>query len=204
MPKEEFVVMSTVYCVNIRLKEGDHQAFYEVYNRFNKMLYHFVRKFTQDGDIIDDIIHDAFLNLWNARHRIKADYPIEGYLFRITRNLVFKHLKSQLKTAEAMVELRYYEEKRTIQNSVEQSVINEEYEGIYGLAVNRLPPQRRRIFIMSREKGLSYKEIAQFLDISPNTVKEHMSLAMKSIKDYIAKDHDVILKALIFYILFLV
>ena len=196
--------MSTVYCVNIRLKEGDHQAFYEVYNRFNKMLYHFVRKFTQDGDIIDDIIHDAFLNLWNARHRIKADYPIEGYLFRITRNLVFKHLKSQLKTAEAMVELRYYEEKRTIQNSVEQSVINEEYEGIYGLAVNRLPPQRRRIFIMSREKGLSYKEIAQFLDISPNTVKEHMSLAMKSIKDYIAKDHDVILKALIFYILFLV
>lgn len=194
--------MSGVYLVNVRLKEGDHQAFYEVYNRSNKMLFHFVRKFIQDTDAIDDIIHDAFLNLWNARHRIDPKYPIDAYLFRITRNLVFKHLKSQLKSAEAMVELRYFEEKRAVQHSAEQSIIHEEYEGIYELAIDRLPPQRRRIFIMSREKGLSYKEIAQFLDISPNTVKEHMSLAMKSIRDYVAKDHGVILKMLFFYALF--
>ncbi|MBE8721489.1 RNA polymerase sigma-70 factor [Sphingobacterium pedocola] len=192
-----------VYWINIRVREGDHQAFLEIYNRFNKTLYHFVKKFIQDTDVIDDTIHDAFLNLWNARHRIEGNHPIEGYLFRITRNLIFKQLKSQLKSAEAMVELRYFEEKRAVQQSVEQLVIHEEYEGIYELAIDRLPPQRKKIFIMSREKGLSYKEIAQFLEISPNTVKEHMSLAMKSIRDYIAKDHDVILKLLIFFLLFM-
>lgn len=190
-----------VYLVNIRLKEGDHAAFLEIYNRFNKRLYHFVRKFVADSHIVDDILHDAFLNLWNARHRIKENYPIESYLFRITRNLVFKHLRSHLRSAEAMIELAYFEEKKNVQDTVYHTVVDREYKKIYELAVDRLPPQRKKIFIMSREEGLSHKEIAQFLGISSNTVKEHMSLAMKTIKDYITKDHGVVLSVL-FYFLF--
>jgi len=189
--------MSTeVYWVNIRLRDGEHKAFLEIYNRFGKSLYHFIKKFIQDSDIADDIVHDSFLNLWNARDRVKGTHPIESYLFRIARNLVFKQLNSQLKSADALIELKYFEEKRSVECSVEQSVIGREYEGIYELAVDQLPPQRKKIFIMSREEGLSHKEIAQCLDISPNTVKEHMSLAMKSIRDYIAKDHGVVLSAI--------
>ena len=189
-------ITTEVYWINIRLRDGDHKAFLEIYNRHSKTLYHFARKFIQDTDVIDDIIHDSFLNLWNARHRIKGEYPIESYLFRIVRNLVFKHLKSQLRSAEAMVELKYFEEERSVARSAEQAVIEEEYEDIYELAIDRLPPQRKKIFMMCREEGLSHKEIAQFLNISPNTVKEHMSLAMKTIQDYIAKDHGVILSLL--------
>src|SRR5690606_1567472 len=189
-------ITTEVYWINIRLRDGDHKAFLEIYNRHSKTLYHFARKFIQDTDVIDDIIHDSFLNLWNARHRIKSEYPIENYLFRIVRNLVFKHLKSQLRSAEAMVELKYFEEERLVARSAEQAVIEEEYEDIYELAIDRLPPQRKKIFMMCREEGLSHKEIAQFLNISPNTVKEHMSLAMKTIQDYIAKDHGVILSLL--------
>jgi len=194
-------ITTEVYWINIRLRDGDHKAFLEIYNRHSKTLYHFARKFIQDTDVIDDIIHDSFLNLWNARHRIKGEYPIESYLFRIVRNLVFKHLKSQLRSAEAMVELKYFEEERSVARSAEQAVIEEEYEDIYELAIDRLPPQRKKIFMMCREEGLSHKEIAQFLNISPNTVKEHMSLAMKTIQDYIAKDHGVIL-SLVFVLLF--
>lgn len=195
-------VSTEIYWINIRLKEGDHKAFYEIYNRFNKTLYHFTKKFIQDTDLIDDIIHDAFLNLWNARHRIKGDHPIEAYLFRITRNLVFKQLKSQMKSADAMIELKYFEESRIVEPSAEQSVIEEEYIDIYELAIDRLPPQRKRIFIMSREQGLSHKEIAQYLEISPNTVKEHMSLAIKTIRDYIAKDHGVVLSLFLWWLSF--
>ena len=194
-------ITTEVYWINIRLRDGDHKAFLEIYNRHSKTLYHFARKFIQDTDVIDDIIHDSFLNLWNARHRIKGEYPIESYLFRIVRNLVFKHLKSQLRSTEAMVELKYFEEERSVARSAEQAVIEEEYEDIYELAIDRLPPQRKKIFMMCREEGLSHKEIAQFLNISPNTVKEHMSLAMKTIQDYIAKDHGVIL-SLVFVLLF--
>ncbi|NGM63121.1 RNA polymerase sigma-70 factor [Sphingobacterium sp. SGG-5] len=194
-------VTTEVYWINIRLRDGDHKAFLEIYNRHGKTLYYFAKKFIQDTDVIDDIVHDSFLNLWNARHRIKSEYPIENYLFRIVRNLVFKHLKSQLKSHEALVELKHFEEKRIVQQSAEQTVIEEEYDGIYELAIERLPPQRKKIFMMCREEGLSHKEIAQFLNISPNTVKEHMSLAMKTIQDYIAKDHGVIL-SLVFVLLF--
>lgn len=184
--------------LNIRLREGDHEAFYEVYGRFNKSLYHFSRKFIQDEDLIEDIIHDAFLNLWNARERINDAYRIESYLFRITRNLIYKHLRAMLRAAELVSELSYVGECKALQASPEHAVLTNEYDNIYELAVERLPPQRKRIFVLSREKGLSHKEIAQFLQISPNTVKEHMSLAIKSIRDYIAKEHDVILNILLF------
>lgn len=188
-----------VYLDNIRLKEGDHEVFLAIYNRFNRRLYYFIRKFIADADIADDILHDAFLNLWNARHRINGKYPIENYLFRIARNLVFKYLRAQLRSAETMLDLTYFaEESKVCYDTVEQTVIEREYREIYALAVDKLPPQRKRIFVMAREEGLSHKEIAQFLNISPNTVKEHVSLAMKSIKDYLAKDHGVVLSLLIF------
>lgn len=189
--------MSVKNSINIRLKEGSHEAFYEVYHQSNRKLYHFVKKFIYDTTIIDDIIHDAFLNLWNARQRIKPEFPIESYLFRITRNLIFKHLKAELKTAEAILEFRSIKGKEEVEQSVEQSIITKEYENIYELAVDQLPPQRKKIFVLSREKGLSHKEIANSLEISPNTVKEHMSLAMKSIREYIAKEHDMILRSLV-------
>lgn len=184
--------------LNSRLREGDHKAFYVVYTRFNKSLYHFSRKFVQDEDLIEDIIHDTFLNLWNARERISDDYRVESYLFRIARNLIYKHLRAMLKTAELVSDLSAIDIQKSTHSCPEHAVLTEEYDNIYELAVDRLPPQRKRIFVLSREKGLSHKEIAQFLQISPNTVKEHMSLAIKSIRDYIAKEHDVILNILLF------
>ena len=78
-----------------------------------------------------------------------------------------------------------------------QWVVEGELDEIYGLAIDKLPSQRKRIFRMCREQGLSHKEIAQHLNISPNTVKEHMSLAMRTIKEYLAKDHDLIFAVLI-------
>ncbi|MBL1411495.1 RNA polymerase sigma-70 factor [Sphingobacterium faecale] len=189
------------FLINNRLKDSDHNAFLEIYDTYAKALYHFVKKFIYDSAAIDDLVHDAFLNLWNARERIKPNYPIQNYLYKIARNLVYKRLKEQMRFLEIQGELAYIEEKRIVQYSVEETFIDAEYKGIYKSAVEQLPNQRRRIFQMSRQEGLSHKEIAERLGISINTVKEHMSLAMRSIQEYIAREHNILLKLLIVYLL---
>lgn len=189
------------FLINSRLRDSDHDAFLEVYDGHAKALYHFVRKFIYDTATIDDIVHDSFLQLWNARERIRPNFPIQNYLYKIARNLVYKKLKAHLKFLEIQGELAYIAENRNIQYSVEDTFIDAEYRDIYQSAVEQLPSQRRRIFKMSRQDGLSHKEIAERLNISVNTVKEHMSLAMRSIQEYIAREHDIILKVLVFYLL---
>jgi len=187
--------------LNTRLKNSDHDAFVSIYNRHAKELYYFVNKYIKESSVCDDIIHDAFLNLWNARTRIKDSYPVHFYLFRIVRNLIYKELKKRI---NFNLLFQYNSEILDVkgEDDVEDKVLDKEYTEIYHLALNTLPPQRKRIFKMSREEGLSYKEIASNLEISTQTVKEHMSLAMKAIKDYIAKEHDILLKSLLFLIFY--
>lgn len=185
--------------INIRLRNSEHQAFVEIYDANAKLLYHFIKKYIQNQAVIDDIIHDSFLLLWKSRERIKVTHPVSHYLFRIARNQVFKELKKQIKLAEVFQASIPHGVEVCAGYTVEETLIDKEYDSIYELAINRLPPQRKRIFKMSREQGLSYKEIAGDLEISSQTVKEHMSLAMKSIKDYIAKEHHILFKTLLLY-----
>ncbi|MGJ1234552.1 MULTISPECIES: RNA polymerase sigma factor [Sphingobacterium] len=190
-----------IFLLNVRLKEGDHNAFMEVYEKYNRGIYHFIKKFIQDTDTIDDIIHDAFLNLWKYRSNIKNNLSLQAYLYRISRNIIFKHLKEKIRSAEAILETSSDNQSFDNSPSADYSLESSEYDKIYELAIGQLPPQRKRIFLMSREEGLSYKEIADHLKISPNTVKEHMSLAMKTIREYIAKDHGIIYALLFLYTL---
>ncbi|MGB3065827.1 RNA polymerase sigma-70 factor [Sphingobacterium thalpophilum] len=188
-----------IFLLNVRLREGDHYAFMEAYEKYNKGIYHFVKRFIQDADTIDDIIHDAFLNLWKYRSNIKNNLSLQAYLYRISRNIIFKHLKEKMRAAEAILETANTNQPLDNSPPADYSLESNEYNRIYELAIDQLPPQRKRIFIMSREEGLSYKEIADHLKISPNTVKEHMSLALKTIREYIAKDHGIIYALLFIY-----
>ncbi len=188
--------------MNISIKNGDHKAFIILYDKHAKEMYHFMKRYIQSSEVIDDLIHDTFINLWNARARINTNKPIQPYLYRIARNLMFKEIKKQIIQANLFVDVNQAENKVSSQYCIENMLYEKEYFTIYNLAINRLPPQRKRVFRMSREEGLSYSEIAGSLEISTQTVKEHMSLAMKSIKEYIAKEHDILLKAVIFALIF--
>ncbi|MCY4778794.1 RNA polymerase sigma-70 factor [Sphingobacterium sp. UT-1RO-CII-1] len=177
--------------LGLLIRDGDHLAFMKLYEKYVDGLFNFIRKFIADENVVEDLIHDSFYNLWRYRRNIKEGHPIQNYLYRIARNEVYKELTKQIQRKTTLS--TYAENKKGMfEGSAYQTVLEDELGEIYNMAINKLPPQRKRIFIMCREEGLSHKEIAEHLNISPNTVKEHMSLAMRTIKDYITKEHDVI------------
>lgn len=187
--KAKFIVLkrSTL----IKLKEGDHSAFISVYDAYHKGLYTFVRKYIFDEQIAEDITHDVFMKLWETKSRVDPERPLINYLYRITRNTVYKELK-KIQTIKSSMDRLGLCASSNREDAVDISYQHKEYERILENAVSRLPTQRQRVFILCRQQGKTYEEAAQQLSISSHTVKEHMSLAIRDIKDYICKNTDLV------------
>ncbi|HVI45875.1 MAG TPA: RNA polymerase sigma-70 factor [Chitinophaga sp.] len=179
-----------------KLQQGDTGAFITLYNQYHPSLYKYVLHFVNIPDLAEDILQEVFVKIWEIRERINPELSFSGYLYRITRNLVFKLLKKivadeNLRT-QAMRELHRQTE------DADSRLQWKQYESLLREAVAQLPPQRQRIFRLCREESKSYEEVAMELGISRNTVKEHMVLAMKSIRFFFYNHADGGLTLLLF------
>ena len=174
--------------VILRLQKGDSDAFRELYNQYHQPLYHYVLRFVKSPALAEDVLQDVFLKIWEIRSRIDPELSFKAYLYRISRNSVFKLLK-KIAVDE---NLRTQVLKQFSQSvaDADLKVLWQQYEALLQAAINRLPPQRRKVFKLCREEGKSYEQVAEELGISRNTVKEHMVLAMKLIREHIDQYGD--------------
>ena len=144
---------------------------------------------------LEDVLQDVFIKIWEIRGRIKPELSFSGYLYRITRNHVFKLLKKI--TADEALRLRVMQDLYQQTTDADTLLQWKQYETLLHSAIDRLPPQRQKVFRLCREELKSYEEVARELGISRNTVKEHMMLAMKSIRFFVYSNADGILPLLL-------
>lgn len=164
------------------LQQGHSQAFLELYNIYHPALYHYVLRFVKSPAIAEDVLQDVFLKIWEIRERINPGLSFKAYLYRISRNSVFKLMKKI--AGDESLRLQVMHQFRQTVSDADLKISWQQYEGILKAAIARLSPQRQKVFLLCREEGKTYEEVAAELNISRNTVKEHMVLAMKSIKEY--------------------
>ncbi len=167
-----------------RLQQGDELAFLEVYDHYKKPLYAFILKFVKVPEHADDLLQDVFLKIWEIHSRINSSLSFKAYVYRISRNLVYKFLKKTANDAEQLSEqLQHFIPDR--EANAEVKLQWKEYEENISKAIDQLPPRRKEIFILCRQGKHTYEDVAKQLGISRNTVKEHMVLSMKSISNYL-------------------
>jgi len=175
-----------------RLKKGDTKAFLQIYNRYHLILYVYVLRFVKIPSLAEDVVQDVFLRIWEVRQGIKPELCFTGYLYHISRNRVFKLMKKIANEQElrnhVMIQLSGILENR----EVEQKLQWHKYEDFLQQAISLLPPQRKKVFKLCREEGRSYEQTANKLGISRNTVKEHMVLAMRSIRKYLHQNAEIL------------
>jgi RNA polymerase sigma-70 factor (family 1) len=164
------------------LQRGESGAFLELYNIYHPALYHYVLRFVKSPAIAEDVLQDVFLKIWEIRERINPDLSFKGYLYRICRNSVFKLMKQM--ASDETLRLRVLQQFAQSVSDADLKIHWQQYEEMLRAAINALPPQRQKVFMLCREEGKTYEQVAAELGISRNTVKEHMVLAMKSIKDH--------------------
>lgn len=162
------------------ISEGNETAFREVFDHFNKKLYNYTIKITDDEDLAEEIVMDAFVKIWYNRNKLCAINSLDAYLFTVVKNQAFSELKRR--AHEAFIIKSLSKSRSEYHDSTEETVISNECQQILNNAINQLPPQQRIVYGMSRDEGLKYDEIADQLKLSKNTVKSHLKKALYTIR----------------------
>ncbi|MCD2422613.1 RNA polymerase sigma-70 factor [Niabella pedocola] len=170
------------------LRNGDTHAYTKIYDLYHERLYAFVIRFVKLPELAEDVLQEVFLTLWRVRDRIDSSRSLQAYLYKISRNCVFKALKKNARQCEITERVKTMTVPLTFSN--EEQLRWKEYEAILSDAINCLPMQRKKVFCLCRDEGKTYDGVAQELGISKNTVKEHMVLATRAIKNYMSKYID--------------
>ena len=184
----------------IAVKYVDHQAFVELYNDYWGQVYDFSRLYISRVADAEEIVQDVFVKLWESRHLLKEDESFKGFLFIITRNIVFSRIRKKVNENlfKTSVLSAFGNESNYNSNSVEEEYCASQLAVFIDKLIGSLPEQQKRCFLLSREENLSYKEIAERLGISPKTVEIHMGKALKFLKNSIERGWEILLSLLSF------
>ena len=161
------------------LQNGDEHIFKQVFYEYYDALYRSAYQFVGNVQVAEEIVQDAFVNFWNNRGRIIVTVSIQSYLYGSVKNLCLNYLNS-----------KYARNKRReappvvleISSRDEDPSDLKELELLIRKSIEQLPERCRIIFNLSRTQGMTYQEIANELDISKETVKSQIKIALKKLQ----------------------
>ncbi|MEG1563144.1 MAG: RNA polymerase sigma-70 factor [Bacteroides sp.] len=163
----------------LQLKEGNENAFTTLYQTYWGKVYKFSRLYLTSTAEVEEVVQDVFVKVWEARMFIKEDEHFKGFLFIITRNVIFNQFrKSFNEDAYKLTVLKSASESYGIEEEMEASDLQVYIHKL----IDELPSRQREVFQLSREKHLSYKEIASQLNITEKTVERHINEALKFLR----------------------
>lgn len=151
------------------------REFEKEYNRLLLPLGMYALRIVMDVSEAEDIVQNVFVNVWNHIQQGYEPENLKSYLYRAVRNASLKFLFKEEKNTEEDIE--------NAEDVTEEAVDTSERDARLWQAVNALPPKCREVFLMSKRDNYSYKEIAEALGISVKTVENHLTKAMKSLRE---------------------
>lgn len=164
----------------LRLKQGEEPAFRAIYDTLHERIFRMVQSLVKDSAKTEEIVQDAFVALWLNRDRLDAQRSLYPYVYQTAKRLAIDHFRRHTLENKVLNQLPHVADRQT--QNTEEAIAYSELNHFADETIRRLPKQQQAVYMMSREQGLSYEEIADQLQISPNTVRNHMVSALKSIK----------------------
>lgn len=152
---------------------------------YHPILLRIAFRYLRDMDDAEEAVQEVFVNVWSKRESLQLDESLRSYLIKSTRNRAL-NLIDRKKSLSPLDESPITEGIYTLQaaNPEEQEKLNRIF-----LEIDNLPPRCREIFLLSREEGLEYSEIATFLDISVKTVETQMGIALRKLRQAVRKKY---------------
>lgn len=160
------------------LSAGSDKAFDTLFVEYYPKVLGFVTNFCADRQEAENIVQDLFMTLWIKRENFAAIDNLDNYLFISARNASLRYIRQSL----AFDDIDNIADKTALGAEADAKISYDELYEMVMLNIASMPEQRRRIFMMSREDGISNAEIADRLGISKRTVETHISLAIAQLK----------------------
>ncbi|MGC3946142.1 MAG: sigma-70 family RNA polymerase sigma factor [Chryseolinea sp.] len=163
-------------------KNGDWDAYTSLYHAYFRLLNNYGYKFTRDVNLIEDVIHDLFVNLWANRENLGNPLSVKNYLYKSVRNMLFRKIRNQQRFSD----LSETDEYVPFEVSFDQQLIlNEDQKRIQDTltsVLSQLPPRQREIIYLRFYDGLSYEEIADIMGINVSSTYKLLYKALESLQ----------------------
>lgn len=155
--------------------KGDEAAFDTLYKKYLVRLLNTAFQKTNSRELAQELVQETFMELYLHRHRLEIHTSVQGYLFTILKNKIFNYYRHEL----VQKKYRQFVESRGEQHTLDsgKALESKELHDRIAALILQLPTQCRTVFLLSREGLLSNKEIADQLNISVNTVEQHIRKA---------------------------
>jgi len=159
-----------------RIKFGEKDAYQELFERYAPKIYHFSLSYLKNEADAEELVQDVFLKVWEKREILDASQNVKAYIFKIAVNTIYDFIRR--KNIESAFNDFAKVNFNKSSNDTWDTVIFEEMQTTLNELVAQMPEQRRRVFRLSKIKGLSNDEIAQKLNLSKRTVENQLYRAI--------------------------
>ena len=162
-----------------RIRAGDESAFDTVFRSHYAHLVRMAESVVRERALAEEVAQEVMLELWRRRETLQVEQTFRAYLLRSTRNRALNHVRHQRVVAR---EAAIAAIDSPSAPSAEDQLLGIELEQAVRAAIDGLPKKCREVFLLSRDQGLKYAEIAVALEISVKTVEKRMGQALAELR----------------------
>ncbi|UZR95832.1 RNA polymerase sigma-70 factor [Chondrinema litorale] len=169
------------------IKKGNRKIWAQVISAFYEPIFYFILGMVKQKEMAEELTQDVFANFWIKREDINIETSLKSYLYRFARNHTLNFIK------RSKFELDYYKNlSKTLtehHTETEDNIQFTELDRLLKKEIENLPEECREIFKLSRYEELSYKEIADTLEIPVRRVHYQIGIALKTIREKLKKQY---------------
>ncbi len=161
------------------LINGENRGLEQLFKKYYTFLVRFSFQIVKKEDAAEDVVQEVFIKLWDKKDSLEGVQNIKAYLFQATKNSSLNWIKAKKNNNESLDFVSFTHDSG---NNIEEHIEFEETQAKINNALGLLPTKCKEVFLLSRNEGKSYKEIAELLSISVKTVENHMGKALKILR----------------------
>jgi RNA polymerase sigma-70 factor (family 1) len=174
-----------------RVLLDDKEAFQQLFTKYADRIYYFAMQYIRNKEESEEIAQEVFVKVWLRRFDLKEDLSFSSYIFTIAKNALIDTIRRRQK------EIEFQENFSPGYNSsstpTDEALELGELSSIIEKSIDELPTKRKQIYLLSRNEGLTYKQIADKLNISIKTVETHMRLALQQLKKNVNSNYEMVI-----------
>jgi len=175
------------------LKRGSYRAFDAIYTMYARRLYAYALKITKSTSGANEIVQDAFVNLWTHRENIVPSDSLQAYLFAITKNVILNKFRKLINSPVFVNYVEYLNDGNILSEEISEKLEFEEFKEKLEEAKTSLSATQIKVFELCKELGYNNAEAAKQLNLSEQTVKNQLSLALKKLRIKLTEHLDLFL-----------
>lgn len=173
----------------LRIQSGDEQALHDLMQEMADELLLFATGLVKSSKLAEEIVSDTFVKIWHKKRKLHEIRDVKSYLYIITRNACFNHLRSSKEELISLDDIQDFQ--LPAMHSSDRESFQEEMLELIHQAIDSLPPKCKMAFSLAKIQGLRYKEISNIMGISVNTINNHIAKALELILEALNEHKDL-------------